>query len=138
MTIGPVSGDLVGIYIGGVMIGCATGATFSTSTNTETVACKEDEGYEDHALTTQNWNISGSGVVKFDATYGMKDILAAKKARTPITVKMSTEVAGDTFISGTASITEFEWAAETGSPSTYSYTFLGKGEYIVGTVPAAV
>ncbi len=134
MTPGVVAGNLIGLMIGGVMIGCSTSASFSGNTNLTAVACKDDEGWEDGAAGNSGWSISVDGVWKFDATYGGKDLLAAWVNKTVVTLLWSTEVNGDTFISGDGVITSFSWDAPGDDNSTYSVEFTGKGAPVIGLV----
>lgn len=101
-TTGVFNGNLLLIYNDDVAIGCITGCSVDLSRAMIDASCKDNSGrYE--ALPGQ-LTMTGSvdGLAAFDATEGIDEILDDILNGTSVTVKMSTEVTGDTYIEADA------------------------------------
>lgn len=137
-TTGAVKGNLLGVYVDvsgtDTLIACTTGGSFSASLETIDATCKDNDGARAILPGGQTWSMSVDGLIKYDAAYGMEDLWTLFAAKTQVTVRWSTEVAGDTYKEGSAYITSFEETAGLNEVSTYSVSFEGTGTITSGTV----
>lgn len=69
-----VNGNAVGVYVGGTLIGCLTGATLETSREEIVVTCKDNNGDRQVILGGATTNISFNGFFVPDASYGFEDL----------------------------------------------------------------
>jgi predicted secreted protein len=133
MTNGPVNANDLGLYIGGVLVACMQSLSFSSENSVIEVVCKDYTG----SLSGKNkWSLSGAGALRFDAAYGAVDLLTAHKNRDSVVVKFSTEVTGDTRITGTVTITKFDLQSDVDKEATWAIEMQGQGDYVVETIPA--
>ena len=133
-TTGKFKANLMGVYSGTDLIAGSTSSSFSGSNATIDATSKENDGAKQILLGQQDWSINHDGHLEFDAAYGYVDLIAAWKAKTTLTLKFSTEVSGDTFLTGDALITSLDISAEVNGVTSYSVSFEGTGPVTVGTV----
>ena len=137
MNTGLIKGNNLGIFIGGVFIGCTTEANISVSREAVEAACKDDDGAMQVIGGSLSWDAGASGLFKFDATYGIADLFAAILADTTVTLKFglaSGESTGDFYLSGSAKVTNVEAAGSVNDVAAWSVTFKGSGSLTKTTV----
>ena len=128
-TIGTVPGNAIGIYIGEVLIGCATSASMDLSTTMTDSTCKDNDGAEQVTAGQKSWGMSLDGMLAFDTTpeEGWMDLFAAWDAKTLLTLKWGTGVIGDPKYTGSAYIDSLSASAPLNEASTYNVNFRGTG-----------
>lgn len=131
MTTGPVLANNIGLYIDGTLVACMQSLNFSSKRTSIKVKCKDYTGSLGGSL---EWTMSGSGALRFDATYGAMDLLAAHKNNSTVTAKFSTEETGDKRIVGNVIVLECELAADVDKEGTYNVALEGQGEYEIETI----
>ena len=133
-TTGKLSGTLVGVYSGSTLIGNSTSANLSYTVNTRETTTKDSSSSVTRLATTDDWSISGDFIIALDAAYGFSELFTAAKAKTPITVKFSTEVTGDKYWTGSGIITQCDFDAPMEDNCTGSYTIEAAGALTEATV----
>ncbi|RLA19924.1 MAG: hypothetical protein DRQ56_04315 [Gammaproteobacteria bacterium] len=133
-TTGKFKANLMGIYVGTDLIAGSTSSTFSGSNGTIDATSKENDGAKQILLGQQEWSMNHDGHLEFDAAYGLVDLLTAWKAKTTLTLKFSTEVSGDTYLTGDALITSVDLSAEVNGVTAGSVSFEGTGVITIDTV----
>lgn len=126
-TTNVVSGNIVGIYRAGVLIGCSTGATFTGTNNQVETTCKDNDGAVTYTPGSQDWQMQFNGNVKFDNIEGFDEILAIWKTKSTATFRFGTSNVDDPFLEGDGFISEFTWEGPLNAPSTWSATILPRG-----------
>lgn len=136
MTAGIIKGNDLGIFIGGVFIGCTTEANISISRSVIEATCKDNDGARQVLGGELAWTASASGLFKFDAGYGISDLTDAILNDTSVTLKfgIQDEDAGDFYLSGTAKVTSVEMAGSVNDAATWSVNFEGSGTVTKTTV----
>lgn len=132
-TAGVVSANLLGFYIGGVFIGCQTGSGFDFSRELIETVCKSANGNNSTTKLpgSKSHSFSADGNWAFDATYGIRDILAAFESGALVVVRQTTGVTGDMYLEGNCYITSVSGSADTDSPATFSATFEVSGDITI-------
>ena len=124
-----VNGNDVGIYVEGVLIGCLTNATFSSSNQEIDVTCKDDSGARKILPGGQTAEITFEGFFDPAATYGFQDLVALNKNRTRSWVKMYYAGSDALSITCYAYLNQIEWTGPLNAGSTFSGTFTVDGEW---------
>lgn len=132
MTEGPINANDIGIYVSGVLVACLDSATFTSEKTQIDVICKDYRGTLNGSL---KWGLSGSGKIRWDATYGAKELLEAHLNDDVISVKFGTAETGDTVITGNVIVSKMELASGVDEAGTYNFDLPGQGDYTVGTNP---
>lgn len=132
-TTGAVKGNSLIVYMddadgsGLRAIACSTECTLTLTNDQIETTCKDNDGAKQYLTGGQDWEISSSGIVKFDADRGVEDISDAALGQTSCVVRMSTGVNGDYYYQGDALITSFSMTAPLNAAATWSVTFKGTG-----------
>lgn len=139
-TAGEVAGKLIRLQIStdaGVSyteVGCTTEDGFTTDSDTDDSACKDDGGWNTPIVTTQGFELNLTGFVIYDsAKLNFYDLLTLKKDATVFLFKYGTTVTGDDVITGSAMITSISQGAAVDGKATYDVTLLGTGEFSTET-----
>lgn len=138
---GKIIGNLLGIYanVDGAMklIAAGTGATFSADRQVIDVTTKDNSGARAILMGGKSVNFTFNGAISFDqsdATYnGYDKMLEAWDDATSITVRFSSNVAGDKYIQCTAYIANISGDAPVNAMGTYSLDIQSTGDITVGT-----
>jgi TP901-1 family phage major tail protein len=133
-TAGKVNGTKIGFYSGSTLVASATSHTLGIEANMIDVSNKDSLGWAEFIPGQRSWTIDGDFVFHFDATYGLDDFFDAMINRTALTVKLSTEVTGDFYFTGTAYPTSTSLEAPMEDATTYSASFQGTGVLTKSTV----
>ncbi|HMY36619.1 MAG TPA: phage tail tube protein [bacterium] len=130
-TTGSVVSYIVKIFTGsspGTAISCLVDATLSMTAETRDVSCKDSNGSVEVLPSTTSWEMSGSGMFKFDASNGGQELWNIWKNKTLTTVAWGTAVAGDQQYVGSAYLTSLTFNAPgTNDNATFDFTFTGTG-----------
>ena len=136
-TAGKFNGTLLNVYLGNVMIGCATSSELSVNVDLADATCKDDGGWADHIAGLRDWSVSTDGLVAFDDTNNIGDIYTLLSGRTVVALKFTTNITGDLVFYGNASVASISVSAEMEAAVTYSVEFTGKGPLLKATVVPA-
>jgi len=121
------NGTDIGLYIGGTLIAYGTSTDFDVSMSAREASNKDSNGWAEKREGQLSWTASGEFIFAEDAAYGFEDLFDSMVARTLLTVKVSTETAGDKAYSGSAYITSLSKSAPNEDTSTYSLSLEGTG-----------
>lgn len=133
-TVGSVDGNIVGIFNGATLIGCATSASMDLSTSMTDATCKDGGGQEQVKPSQKTWGMSMDGILAFDTTpeEGWTELMSAWTASTLLTLKFGTGVTGDPSYIGDAYIESLSASAPLNEMTTYSVSFKGTGTLATG------
>jgi hypothetical protein len=146
MTEGYVLGHNFRAFIGGVGAGHATSCQYSLDIDSKELSDKDIDpgstspGAAALTLGKKRITIQVSGYVvesengSSAATGGYADILADALDGTLITWSFTTNVQGDSVLSGEGYITKFSASGEDGSEATYNFEIKSSGSFEVDTV----
>lgn len=129
-----LSGNDIGIYVEGQLIGCLTNATFSTNQIEIDVTCKDNNG--DRAILSggEESEFTFEGYFDPAATYGFQDLVALNKNVTRVLIEM---IGDDVTISAYCYLNQIEWNGQLNSGSIFSGTFTVDGEYTDGSISSS-
>lgn len=138
---GKMIGNELGIYmnIDGAMrlIAAGTGATFSADRQVIDVTTKDNSGARAIRMGGKSVNFTFSGAISFDqsdSTYhGYDKLLDAWDDATSVTVRFSSNVAGDKYIQCSAYIGNISGDAPVNAMGTYTLDIQSTGDITVGT-----
>jgi predicted secreted protein len=122
-TTGAVIGNGLLLYIEGVAIACTTDASFDFSREILEVTCKDNDGAKQIRLGGTDGSFSVSGIWKFDAAYGVEDLVTAWLAGTLVTVRWATDSVGDFYLEADAYITNISGSSPVNDAVTFEATF---------------
>jgi hypothetical protein len=122
-TTGIVEGNIMLLFVDGESIGCTTDANFDFSRELIEAVCKDNGGARQIKLGGTSGNFGVSGLWKFDAAYGIEDIVDAWLAGTLVTVRWSTNVTGDFYLEADCYITSISGSASVNDNVTFDATF---------------
>ena len=128
-TAGKINTTLLKIYTGnapGTAVTHSTDASLSFSMSPRGATTKDSAGWEEVLEGLRSWEMSGTGMLAFDAANGVDELSVIALARTATTIRFSTNVTGDTVWSGSGYITSFE-PASPGQEETATFAFSFKG-----------
>lgn len=77
-------------------VGHSTDASIEYTMSPRDITTKDSAGYRELLEGLRSWTASGSCLYDPAATYGVDELFAACEARTPITIRFMTNVAGQT------------------------------------------
>lgn len=134
-------GNAIGIYmnVDGSMrlIAAGTGATYSADNQVIDVTTKDNSGARAILMGGQSVNFTYNGAISFDQTdstyHGYDKMLNAWKNKTSVTVRFSTNVAGDLYLQCSAYIANISADAPVNGMATYSLDIQSTGDITVGT-----
>lgn len=117
------------MYVDDTPVAMATENGFSGNTSTSETTNKSSNGWEEH-LPKKNGAEFSVGAFKAldDANMNYWDFFSLWAARTPVTIKWSTEETGDKFMSAQCIITSIEETANSHEDVTFSATLKVTGE----------
>jgi hypothetical protein len=122
-TTGIVEGNIMLLFVEGESIGCTTDASFDFSREIIEAVCKDNGGARQIKLGGTSGSFGVSGLWKFDAGYGIEDIMDAFLAGTLITVRWSTAETGDFYLEADCYITSVSGASPVNDSVTFDATF---------------
>ena len=122
------------VYVGTTAIAHSTSATLNIEQDLPDATTKGSGGFADHINGLKNWSIDFDGLVDYAASYGVEELFDNLKNGNNVVVKFSTATGGDSFWTGTASVSSLTMTAEMEAPVSFSGTFVGKGTLTKSTV----
>lgn len=128
-----IAGNKVRLYVGTIMVGCATSASLSLTKEMLDAACKASGDWSESTPGMKSWTASLEGVYKqYDTTEettntSVLDFFTLFNDDTKLTIKFGTDVTGDTRFSGECYITDLEITGADGENATYSVEMTGTG-----------
>lgn len=125
-TTGPVSGNIMTIYKGGVQIACTTDASFTLTNNEIIVTCKDNNGAEQITIGGQSWEFTVGGIFQYD-NVGADELTDMAIDKEIAIIRFGTDVIGDFYLEGSAYITNINITSPLNAPVTYTATFKGTG-----------
>ena len=133
-TTGTFNGKLIGVYVNGTLIGCATSGTLRVEADSIDATCKDSDAWGSSLAGRRSWGMDVDALVKLDATEGMEQSIDYILNDTSVTLKFSTEETGDVYYTGTAIATSVEVNAANNEVTSWSVSFAGQGALTKGTV----
>lgn len=120
-----MNGNDIGIYVDGVLIGCLTGGSWSSSRTEIDVTCKDDDGDRAVILGGSTTNITFNGLFKPDSTYGLEDLVDCYLNKTLVDLAFGDQT--QLTIYQQAYLQELTWDAPLNAGSTFSGKFSATG-----------
>lgn len=133
-TTGTFNGKLIGVYVDGTLIGCATSGTLRVEADEIDATCKDSDAWGNNLIGRRSWGMDVDALVKLDATEGLEESIDYILNETTVTLKFSTEVTGDTYWTGSAIATSVEANAPNNEVASWSVSFSGQGALTKGTI----
>lgn len=133
-TTGVINGTLIGVYSGGTLIAKSTSCTLNIVHNTRNSSSKDSGGWEEALGAMRSWTVSGDFLDAEDAGYRFDDLFALIGSRAPVTLKVSSEVSGDKYYTGSAILTSLDRECPMEENVSGSYSFKGTGALTEATV----
>jgi predicted secreted protein len=116
------------LYVGGVAVACATGATLAFTHTTREVLCKDTLAWTDRLPGMRSWSVSGTGLHSIGATQGGDDLMQLGIDREIFIVKMATSASGDVYWEGSGYFSDVSLESPGAEENcTYSFTIDGTG-----------
>jgi predicted secreted protein len=135
-TTGFVNGTLLRIYKGGTKIGYATSCSISFSMETRSTLTKDTpgNGWVENATGQKSFTLETEFIFSYDTpNVDPVDLFTDFNNRTPLVLRLTTDVAGDTYWEGTAYVTSYNISSPVEDNITCSATFTGTGAISTGT-----
>jgi predicted secreted protein len=133
-TVGTFNGKLIGVYVDGTLIGCATSGTLRVEADQIDATCKDSDSWGAALTGRRSWGMDCDALIKFDATEGLEEAIDYILNETTVVLKFSTEVTGDTYWTGSAIATSVEANAPNNEVASWSVSFEGQGALTKGTI----
>jgi TP901-1 family phage major tail protein len=140
MGVRVIAGKDVFLYIGTILVGCATDVSISVNAESIDAACKSSGGWGESTPGTKTWSASISGIYRVytdpddDTNYSAIQLFDALDAGTLLTIKFGTATTGDTQFTGTGYVTSWEFTGGIDGAATYSADITGSGALTKTTV----
>ena len=133
-TTGVINGTLIGIYVNGSLIAKSTSCSIQITMATRNSSSKDSGGWEEALGGIRAWTVSGDFLDAEDAAFRFDDMFALIGSRTPVTIKMSSEVSGDKYYTGSALVNDLSRECPMEENVTGSYSLKGTGALSEATV----
>lgn len=135
-TTGIINGTLLRIYKGGTAIGGATSCTFSLSMEVREVLTKDSpgSGWVENYPGRKSGTLSTDALMSYDtANVSFPDLFTDFDNRTPLVLRFTTNVSGDTYWEGTGYLTSLEANTPVEDNSSFTAEFTVSGAISTGT-----
>lgn len=126
-----ISGNSVGIYVGGTLIGCLTNATFSSSRIEIETTCKDNNGDKSVILGGAETRISFQGNWNPSSTYGLADLFTIYNAKSEVSLGFGDQT--NLTVYTQAYLQTLGWEGPLNAASTFSGEFSCSGTMTVTT-----
>lgn len=126
-TTGYVKARSIGIYIDDTIVAYGTSGSFEGNTNMINVTNKGSGGNRGILPGERSYVANFSGKMRFDAGYGLEDVIIAHEAHTKIRIKMATSDSSDMCLEIDGYFSNFNWTADYGDTAIFSFTVEGTG-----------
>lgn len=129
-----MNGTKLAVYNGTTKLAHATDCSLELSMDMIDTTTKDSAGWKDGLPGLRSWNLSSSHLYEDSAVQGLDELWAAYNARTPLTVRFSTEVVGEERFTGSVYVTSISLSGGVEDAAAYSVTFEGTGALTKATV----
>jgi len=126
-----ISGNSVGVYVGGTLIGCLTGATLDSSREEIDVTCKDNSGDKSVILGGATTTVSFTGNWNPSSTYGLDDLFTIFNAKSEVSLAFGDQT--NLTVYSQAYLQQITWEGPLNAASTFSGTFSCSGTMTVTT-----
>jgi predicted secreted protein len=133
MTAGVFNATNLIVLIDGVAVGHTTSAELSIEADLPDATTKDSAGWAEHIQGLRSWSVSVDGLVAYDGSYPSQTVADLIINRTSVVLQFTTEVTGDTYWTGSASLQGQTISAEMESPASFSASFTGNGALTTAT-----
>ena len=121
-------GSLLLVQIGGVTLTGLTDNSLDYDPGLAEVTTKDSSGHKEYEAFEDDWTVGFTALVDPSGSYSAKQILAAAKAGTEVTVIFGEITSGDDYWTGLAKFGPCTLSPVKGAPTEVSGTLQGSGE----------
>lgn len=125
------NGNDVGVYVGGVLIGCLTGASLETSREEIDVTCKDNGGDKAIILGGTTSSVSFNGNWNPASTYGLDDLFTIFEDGSEVSLGFGDHT--NLTVYGQAYLQSLTWEGPLNAASTFSGKFSITGTISITT-----
>lgn len=122
-----VNGNDIGVYIGGVLIGCLTSNTFNSQREEIVTTCKDNNGAKTVLLGGLDASVDFEGNFNPASTYSFGDLVALHKNKTEVSLAFGDNT--NLTIHAQALLPTLSWSGPLNAASTFSGKFTVTGEW---------
>lgn len=122
-----INGNDVGVYVGGTLIGCLTGATFDSSREEIDVTCKDNDGDKAVILGGTTTTVSFTGNWNPSSSYGLDELFDIFDNATEVSLGFGDQT--NLTIYTQAYLQQLTWEGPLNAASTFSGTFSCTGSF---------
>lgn len=126
-----INGNSVGVYVGGTLIGCLTGATLDSSREEIDVTCKDNSGDKSVILGGTTTTVSFTGNWNPSSTYALDDLFTIFINKTEVSLGFGDQT--NLTIYSQAYLQQITWEGPLNAASTFSGTFAVTGTFSMAT-----
>jgi hypothetical protein len=122
-----ISGNDIGVYVGGTLIGCLTSATFSSQFAEIITTCKDNAGVKTMIPGGAEAAVAFEGKFNPSSTYNFGDLVSVHLNKTEVNIKMGDNT--NLTIFALAYLPTLSWTAPLNDASTFSGSFTVNGAW---------
>lgn len=111
-----------------LLVGCAVSSEYNETHEEIEARCKGSGDWAEKQPGTGSWSVSTDGFVIFSNEVNPQVIHDWSKNKTLLDVKITTDVPGDSELTGEGYIMDLTVTAATDEITSYSFTIMGTGE----------
>ena len=126
-----ISGNSVGVYVGGTLIGCLTNGTFNSSRTEIVTTCKDNSGDKSVILGGSETTVSFQGNWNPSSTYGLDDLFTIYNAKSEVSLAFGDQT--NLTVYSQAYLRSITWEGPLNAASTFSGEFSLSGSMTVTT-----
>ena len=126
-TVGTFTGNAFVLELDGVATANAIDATMSWTQDTYDATTKDSSKWNEHKRGNRGFEISGSGLMAFDASMSAIQLIDSILAAANVTFKLGNTNAGDIEYRGSVSVTAASFSVPQAGMATEDFTLLGNG-----------
>lgn len=126
-TVGTFTGDSFILELDGVATAHSIDATMSFTQDTYDATTKDSSQWNEHKRGNRGFEISGSGLMAFDANMGAIQLIDAIIAASNVTFKLGNSNAGDIEYRGSVSPTATSFSVPQAGMASFDFNLLGNG-----------
>ena len=126
-----INGNSVGVYVGGTLIGCLTGASLETSREEIDVTCKDNSGDKAVLLGGATTTVSFNGNWNPSSTYALDDLFTIFNNSSQVSLGFGDQT--NLTIYSQAYLQSLTWEGPLNSASTFSGRFACTGTFTMAT-----
>ena len=135
VTAGKINGDNFLIYVNAIAGDTSSGtavahsidATISVSQETPDATTKDSNQWVEHIRGNKSWEVSGSGLLAFDADMGAVELIDLLMGGGAVYIRFSNNTTDDIAWEGSVSVTSTSINAPQNSATGFDFSFVGNG-----------